>query len=76
MAVNGELKSEYYSIQNNDKIEFLKSYSLKQLIEYADLNPKMNTVRVNNEEASEYTTVYENFTVTYESMTEENGDEY
>ena len=76
VAVNGELKSEYYSIQNNDKIEFLKSYSLKQLIEYADLNPKMNTVRVNNEEASEYTTVYENFTVTYESMTEENGDEY
>ena len=76
VTVNGELKSEYYSIQNNDKIEFLKSYSLKQLIEYADLDPKMNTVRVNNEEASEYTTVYENFTVTFESKTEENGDEY
>lgn len=77
VTVNGELKSEYYSIQNNDKIEFLKSYSLKQLMEYADLNPKMNTVKVNNEEASEYTTIYENFTVTFESMTdEENGDEY
>lgn len=77
VSVNGELKSEYYSIQNGDKIEFLKSYSLKQLIEYADLDPKMNTVKVNNEEASEYTTVYENFTVTFESIADENKqDEY
>lgn len=76
VAVNGELKSEYYSIQNGDKIEFLKSYSLKQLIEYADLDPKMNTVKVNNEEASEYTTIYENFTVTFDSLQDENNNEY
>lgn len=76
VAVNGELKSEYYSIQNGDKIEFLKSYSLKQLIEYADLDPKMNTVKVNNEEASEYTTIYENFTVTFDGLQDENNNEY
>lgn len=69
--VNGELQSAYYSIQENDNIEMLNEYTVKQIAEFMDviLNKEMN-IYVNNKIANLETKVYENFSVywTMESL--------
>lgn len=63
-SVNGQLQSAFYSIQENDKIEMLNFYTVKQIIEFMDviLDKNMN-VYVNNQIADLDTKVYENFSV-------------
>ena len=80
-SVNGKLESEYYSIQDGDEIEFLKYYTIEQILQFMDISKDMyNTYYVNNNSADMNTKVYENFTVvmsktemvtTYEELMEE-----
>ena len=63
-SVNGRLESEYYSIQDGDEIEFLKYYTIEQILQFMDISPDTyNTYYVNNNAANMQTRVYENFTV-------------
>lgn len=63
-SVNGELQSEYYDIKENDSIELLNYYTVRQIAEFMDvmLDKRMN-LYVNNKLADMDTLVYENFSV-------------
>ncbi|MDD6810632.1 MAG: cell division protein FtsA [Lachnospiraceae bacterium] len=63
-SVNGQLQSGYYSIKENDRIEFLNYYTVRQIAEFMDviINKNMN-IYVNNKLADMETKVYENFSV-------------
>lgn len=63
-SVNGQLQSGYYSIKENDRIEFLNYYTVRQIAEFMDviINEAMN-IYVNNKLADMETKVYENFSV-------------
>lgn len=63
-SVNGELQSEYYEIQDNDEIEILDYYTVRQISEFMDvtIDWSMN-IYVNNKLADMDTKVYENFSV-------------
>ena len=62
--VNGELQSEYYSVQDGDDIKMLNYYTIKQITEFMDvsINTEYN-IYVNNKVANLDTKVYENFNV-------------
>lgn len=62
VSVNGELVSEFYSIKDQDKIEILDFYTLKQVLEFMDIIDYKN-VTVNNVPAKRDTRVYDNFTI-------------
>lgn len=64
VAVNGELVSEYYEIQDEDKIEVLDYYTLEQVLEYMDVTLE-GIAEVNNIPATADTKVYENFSVDF-----------
>lgn len=64
--VDGELKSEFYEIQNGDNILMESYYTVEQLFSFLDCNIKDFDVYVNNEAAKPDTKVYENFTVKME----------
>lgn len=63
-SVNGELQSGYYGIKENDSIEILSYYTVRQIAEFMDviINREMN-IYVNNKIADMDTKVYENFSV-------------
>ncbi len=63
-SVNGELQSGYYNIQENDEIEILGYYTVRQIAEFMDvvIDWAMN-IYVNNKIADMDTKVYENFSV-------------
>lgn len=63
-SVNGELKSGYYEIKSGDAIEMLAFYTVKQIVEFMDvqLDPQYN-IYVNNKRVSMEEPVYENFNV-------------
>ncbi len=63
-SVNGKLQSEYYEIQENDDIEILGYYTVRQISEFMDvsIDLRMN-IYVNNKIADMDTKVYENFSV-------------
>lgn len=61
--VNGELKSEFYDINDGDKIRMENFYTVSQLFEFMDYDIKGFDVYVNNELADKNTRVYENFYV-------------
>ncbi len=65
-SVNGVLQSGYYDIQENDQIELLNYYTVKQIADFMDIiiDSNMN-VYVNNTLADIETYVYENFTVSW-----------
>ena len=62
--VNGHLQSGYYDIQDNDRIEMVNYYTVRQITEFMDviLDKNMN-IYVNNKLADMNTEVYENFSV-------------
>lgn len=65
-TVNGQLKSAFYSIQENDKIEMLNYYTVKQIVEFMDVILDDTTeIYVNHQIADENTKVYENFSVVW-----------
>ncbi len=63
-VVNGELQSGYYGIHQEDKIEFLNYYTVRQVADFMDviIDPAMN-IYVNNKTADVDTKVYENFSL-------------
>ena len=63
-SVNGQLQSGYYGIKENDSIEILNFYTVRQIAEFMDviINQDMN-IYVNNKLANMDTLVYENFSV-------------
>ena len=65
-SVNGTLQSGYYEIQENDAVEMLNFYTVKQITEFMDvmLDPHMN-IYVNNKLADMDTPVYDNFSVVW-----------
>ena len=63
-SVNGKLESGYYKIQEGDEIEFLKYYTVEQILQFMDISADTyNTYYVNNNRANMQTKVYENFSV-------------
>ncbi len=62
VSVNGELVSEFYSVKDEDKIEILDYYTLKQVLEFMDIIQYTN-LSVNNMPADMNTKVYDNFTI-------------
>lgn len=63
-SVNGELQSAYYEIQENDEIEILGYYTVRQISEFMDVVIDWNmNIYVNNKIADMDTKVYENFSV-------------
>ena len=66
-SVNGSLESQYYEIKDQDKIEFLKYYTVKQILQFMDLTEEsFEYYFVNHQKADMETRVYENFSVTME----------
>ncbi len=63
-SVNGALQSNYYELRENDVVEILNYYTVRQIAEFMDvmLDPHMN-LYVNNKLADLETPVYENFSV-------------
>lgn len=78
-SVNGELQSGYYSIKENDSIEILSYYTVRQVAEFMDvtINQEMN-IYVNNKLANMDSKVYENFSViwTMEELQLSDRDKY
>lgn len=67
VQVNGALVSGYYSIQDGDKIQMLKYYTVSQILEFMDVLLDYNTdIYVNNQLAFRDTIVYENFSIDWE----------
>lgn len=63
-SVNGRMESEFYKIQDGDEIEFLKYYTVEQILRFMDISTETyNTYYVNNNKADMDTKVYENFSV-------------
>ena len=62
VSVNDELVSEFYSIKDQDKIEILNYYTLKQVLEFMDIIQYENLF-VNNTPADMDTKVYDNFSI-------------
>ncbi|MBQ8262388.1 MAG: rod shape-determining protein [Lachnospiraceae bacterium] len=62
--VGGEIKTQYYEVQNGDAVEMLNYYTVSQVKEFMDviLDDSM-AVYVNNELAGDDTQVYDNFTI-------------
>ena len=58
--VNGELKSEFYDIRNEDSIRIENFYTVEQLFTFLDLDYKDYDVLVNNMPANKHTKVYDN----------------
>lgn len=65
-SVNGQLQSAYYDIQENDQIEMLSYYTVRQIAEFMDVVIGENVnIYVNNRLADRDTKVYENFSVVW-----------
>lgn len=83
-SVNGKLESEFYEINDGDKVEVLNYYTLSQIMQFMDIETP-HEVFVNGARANADTKVYENFSVAWidkedvykaeRFVTEENLDE-
>jgi len=69
--VNGSLQSEYYEIMQNDQIEITNYYTVEQLLQFLDLAEDRVSVDVNNVPADKDTRVYENFSVVWTALPQE-----
>ncbi len=73
-SVNGELQSRYYDIKENDAIELLNYYTVKQVADFMDVLVDKNLhVYVNNKLADMNTYVYENFSLEWTIKADEPG---
>lgn len=64
VMVNGELKSEYYSIQDKDQIVILDYYTVEQLLLFLDL-PKNVSFYINHEAAGMKERIYDNYMINW-----------
>ncbi len=65
VMANGTLVSGFYEIKENDDIQIINYYTLKQVLEFMDL-PYKGTFYVNREIADLDEKIYDNFTITSE----------
>ena len=65
VLVNGEMVTGYYEIKNEDHIQILNYYTLKQVLEVMDI-PGYANVTVNHLPADMETKIYDNFTIVCE----------
>ena len=78
--VNGEIKSSFYQVQDNDNISFLDYYTVKQIKEFMDIHYDTKDL-VNNEEAYDNTKVYDNFSISFRKkndndLNDDNNEDY
>lgn len=62
--VNKKLESEFYQIQNKDKVDILSYYTVEQLFQFMDMELP-NEVYINHEIAGLDDKIYENFKVEF-----------
>lgn len=63
-GVNGEITSEFYEVNDGDKIEIYNYYTLSQLMQFMDIETP-HEVFVNGARANADTKIYENFNVAW-----------
>lgn len=63
-SVNGHMESEFYEVQDGDKIEILNYYTLSQLMQFMDIETP-HEVFVNGARAVADTKIYDNFNVAW-----------
>ena len=63
-SVNGKLESEFYEINDGDKVDVLNYYTLSQIMQFMDIETP-HEVFVNGARANADTKVYENFNVAW-----------
>ncbi len=63
-SVNGKLESEFYELNDGDKVDVLNYYTLSQLMQFMDIETP-HEVFVNGARATADTKVYENFNVAW-----------
>lgn len=63
-SVNGRLQSEFYEINEGDRVEILNYYTLSQLMQFMDIETP-HEVFVNGARAGADTKIYENFKVAW-----------
>ncbi|MDE6434509.1 MAG: rod shape-determining protein [Lachnospiraceae bacterium] len=63
-SVNDRLQSEFYEIQEGDRVEILNYYTLSQLMQFMDIETP-HEVFVNGARAGADTKIYENFKVAW-----------
>ena len=62
VMVNNELVSGYYNVQDNDELQLLNYYTLRQVLEFMDIEYK-GEILVNHVPAGMEEKIYENFTI-------------
>lgn len=63
-SVNGQLQSAYYQIQDQDKVELLNYYTVRQILEFMDIPvSEAGQIMVNHELVDLDARVYDNFTI-------------
>lgn len=69
VEVNGKLESEHYEIKNGDSVDTRAFYTVRQLMEFMDVEvDDEKEILVNNRLADADTLVYENFTVEWKTI--------
>ncbi len=63
-SVNDKLESEFYELNNGDRVEVLNYYTLSQLMQFMDIETP-HEVFVNGARANADTKIYENFNVAW-----------
>lgn len=65
-AVDGQLRSGFYEIQEGDQVEMLSYYTVEQILQFMDVQlAASEPIYVNNNRATMKTPVYENFQVIF-----------
>ena len=67
IQVNEEYKTEFYSIQDGDRVLILDFYTVEQLRQFLDLKKEV-TVYVNHEKAEMRERIYDNYMVDWEEQ--------
>lgn len=73
IMVNGEIKTEYYSIQNGDQVNILDYYTVEQLLLFLDL-PENISFYINHEPAAMKDRVYDNYMINWADNQERLAD--
>lgn len=72
VSVNGKLQSGYYEIKEQDQIEILNYYTVKQVADFMDIVLESHvSLYVNNKKADLNEKVYENFSIQIKNGQEE-----
>ena len=73
--VNQKIETGFYEIKENDSIKFLNYYTVDQLLEYLGMDDENKLIKVNNENASYNTKVYDDFIIEVLDASKDKTDE-